>query len=381
VPHPTKEGPFQAILNNLSSIAYQLRSFSVNMGKYFIWFLVLIAFLLPPDGLRTEAQSDEPRTLRHLAAENSLYIGSAAWTSHLADPIHAEIMAREFNMFTPEHEAKFCMLSRSANQYDFSRFDRLVDFAEDNNMVIHGHALIWHSCSPSWVEGANWSRDEAIDVLRKHIYTVVGRYKGRIKYWDVVNEAWGDDLALRDTAWTRMIGEDYIELAFQFAHEADPNALLLYNDYGAEPMNGKSNAIYGMAQDFVERGIPIHGIGMQAHLVLDTINFRAIARNIERFNTLGLEVQFTEVDIRYSGETTEAILRRQAQDYADLMQTCLDASNCTAFIVWGVSDKFTWLREASFVNNPTVQPLLFSDTYEAKPAYSALVELLASRVS
>ena len=215
--------------------------------------------------------------------------------------------------------------------------------------------------------------------MREHIMTVVERYRGRIAYWDVVNEGI-DGAELRDTAWLRMIGEDYIELAFQFAHEADPDALLFYNDWGAEQMGTKADAVYAMAQDFIERGIPIHGIGMQSHMTLDRINFGSIAENMQRLGELGLEVQLTEVDIRYPGDADAEILRRQARDYYRLMETCLDSEACTAFIVWGVTDKLTWLREASFVNNPTVEPLLFDEDYNPKPAYFALMDLLARRV-
>lgn len=346
------------------------------MKKSFI-ILILIVMLLPIVG--TTSAQDMSFTLRGFASRNDIYIGAAAWTHHLDDPAHREILAREFNMFTPEHEAKFCMISTGRGEYDFSRFDELVEFAEENDMVIHGHTLIWHSCSPDWVENADFSREEAIEVLREHITTVVTRYQGRILYWDVVNEAF-DDGEYRDTAWLRMIGEDYIELAFQFAHEADPDALLLYNDYGAETMNAKSDAIYEMAADFVERDIPIHGIGMQSHFDLPRINTASIVENMERIGELGLEVQFTEVDVKYVGETTPEVLQQQAREYYRLLETCLDADNCTAFIVWGVSDRYTWLREADFFNNPTVGPLLFTDDYQPKPAYFAMMDLLARRV-
>ena len=349
-----------------------------KIGKLTILLILVLALVPGPDPLHAQDTETEP-SLRDLAAQNGIYVGAAAWTTHLRDPLHREIMAREFSMFTPEHEAKFCMISRARGEYDFRKVDELVAFAEENDMVIHGHTLIWHSCSPDWVENGDFSRDEAIEILREHITTVVGRYKGRIQYWDVVNEAF-DGSDLRDTAWLRFIGPDYIEMAFQFAHEADPDALLFYNDYGAEDMGGKSDAVYAMAQDFLARGIPLHGIGMQNHFDLGRINFGAIAENMQRLGDLGLEVQFTEVDIKYLGETDDEILRQEAADYYHLMETCLDAENCTAFIVWGVTDKFTWLREWSGLDNPTVEPLLFSEDYEPKPAYFALMDLLARRV-
>src|SRR5690606_13470624 len=126
--------------------------------------------------------------------------------------------------------------------FNFTRADEIVDFAEDNEMSIHGHTLVWHSCTPAWIEKGDFPREEAIAYLRDYIFTVVGRYQGRINVWDVVNEGLADSGAIRETPWHRLIGDDYIEMAFQFAHEADPNARLFYNDYGIEGIGPKSDA-------------------------------------------------------------------------------------------------------------------------------------------
>ena len=212
----------------------------------------------------------------------------------------------------------------------------------------------------------------------------MGHYKGRIAYWDVVNEAVADNgSGLRDTPWRQFIGDDYIDLAFQFAHEADPDALLFYNDYGAEDMGRKSDAVYAMVKDMLDRGIPINGVGLQAHSTVGRLNFRAIGNNIQRLGDLGLQVQITEFDDRYPGEADEQTLSQQADDYAQMLQTCLDHNACTAFITWGVSDKYTWLRgrNLGFYKNPTVEPLLFDDNLEPKPAYYALLDVLKQHAS
>jgi GH35 family endo-1,4-beta-xylanase len=322
------------------------------------------------------AQTPEP-TLRELAEANGVSLGAAVWTNHLDIAEHQQTLAKEFNMLTPEHEAKMCMLQKQRGVFDFRATDELVAFAEANQMTVRGHTLIWHSCTPDWIESGNFSRDELIAIMRDHIFTVVGRYKGRIPAWDVVNEAI-DGGSWRDTVWYRVIGEDYLDLAFQFAHEADPQALLYYNDYGAEGMNQKSNRIYEMVADMIKRGIPIHGVGLQAHLTLSDTSPRSwlkpanLEENMNRLGELGLKVDITEIDVRYAGETTEAILQKQAADYYNMLSTCLANPYCDTFVIWGVSDRFTWLREADFVNNPTVEPLLFSETYEPKPAYLAV---------
>jgi endo-1,4-beta-xylanase len=273
------------------------------------------------------------------------------------------------------------MVELQPGQYDFTATDRLVAFAEERDMTIHGHTLVWHSCMPSWIEAGAFTRDEAIGMMRDFIMTMVGRYKGRIPIWDVVNEAVADGGAdLRDTPWRALIGDDYIELAFQFAHEADPDALLFYNDYGTEPMNAKSDAVYEMVSDLLARGVPIHGVGLQAHFDVGTIDYSSVAENIQRLGELGLQVQITELDIKYrDAEPSPVLLRQQARDYRRVMEVCLENPACTAFIVWGVTDQFSWLRgeNLGFFLNPSVSPLLFDDDYAPKPPYFEVLDALA----
>src|SRR5262249_20064830 len=160
----------------------------------------------------------------------------------------------------PENDAKLCNVEKQQDQYDFRVLDSIVDLAEANNMRIHGHVLVWHECLPSWLQSQKYTRDQAIQALRTHINTIMRRYRGRFALWDVVNEAFNSNGSLRASPWRTWIGDDYIELAFRFAHETDPNALLFYNDYGAETLNAKSDAIYAMVSDFVKRGVPINGV-------------------------------------------------------------------------------------------------------------------------
>lgn len=338
-------------------------------------FLIMIAV---NTGL---SQASKPG-LRELADANGIVLGAAVWTHHLDIPKHSQILAQEFNTLTFEHEAKMCMVQKQRGIYDFRAMDKIMAFAEAHQMSVRGHTLIWHECTPDWIETGNFTRAELIAIMRDHIYTVVGRYKGRIAVWDVVNEAI-DGGSWRNTVWYKTIGEDYIDLAFQFAHQADPEALLYYNDYGAEGINQKSDRIYALLQGMIGRKIPVHGVGLQAHITLGDTASRGWLRpgqfekNLNRFGELGLKVDITELDVRYSGETTQAILQKQAADYFNMLSTCLANPYCQTFIVWGVSDRFSWLRQASFVNNPTVKPLLFDENYQSKPAYFAVKEALA----
>jgi endo-1,4-beta-xylanase len=348
--------------------------------------LMLLLIVVLVSGVSLSAAQETLPSMRDLAEQNDFHIGAAVYRSHLGDPRHRDTLSQEFNMLTPENEAKACEVQPRLGQFDFRNFDALVAFAEQNDMVIRGHTLVWHQCVPQWLVPGKYDREQAIQLLRDHIMTVVGRYKGRIAIWDVVNEGIAENgSGLRDTPWRSLIGDDYIELAFQFAHEADPDALLFYNDYGTEGLNRKSNAVYDLVKDLVERGVPIHGVGLQAHLNLgDTsssgqLTPDVLGENIRRLGELGLQVQITEMDVKYLGETTEAILLKQAGDYRRVFETCLDSEYCTAFVVWGVTDTYSWLREAAFFDNPTVDPLLFDGSYEPKPAYYAMLDLLARR--
>lgn len=345
--------------------------------------LVFIVLLLPIGGTAVTAnslaQTAKP-TLRELADKNHFYFGAAVGTYHFGDPKYVETLKTEFNMLTPENEAKLCSVQPQQGKFDFSGFDKLVDFAEQNQMTLRGHTLVWHQCVPAWLSSGKFSRDEAIKLLHDHISTVVGRYKGRIPFWDVVNEAIADNgLGLRNTPWKRLIGDDYIEMAFRFAHEADPDALLFYNDFSAEDMNTKSNRVYALVKDLVDRGVPINGVGFQSHFTVGEMDTDAIAQNMKRLGELGLQVQITEMDDRYPVNSTDAILQPQAGDYRRLLGTCLANKNCTAFVTWGVNDLYTWLRDSGlgFYENKSVKPLLFDDDYQPKPAYYAVLDMLA----
>jgi endo-1,4-beta-xylanase len=349
--------------------------------KPFIWIVLLLLMSLP---LVAAGQEAAP-PLRELAARLDKYIGTVGDPDDFnADLRFAEIAARDFNLFSPENMGKLCILQTQEDRYDFRGMDRIMDFAEANNMEIHGHVLVWHSCMPEWLLEQDLTRDQAIALMRDHIFTVVGRYAGRIAYWDVVNEAFEEDGRLRvEAPWREWIGDDYIELAFRFAHEADPTALLFYNDYNAEAVNAKSDAVYAMVQDFLARDVPIDGVGLQMHVRLGDVgpgrpvDPASVSANIARLGALGLKVQITEMDVAHQGAFTEAVAIQQAGVYYQIMQVCLDNPACLGLSTWGLTDSRTWLRMPEFFNNPEVAPLLFDEDYQPKLAYTALADVMA----
>ena len=193
---------------------------------------------------------------------------------------------------------RFLNIRPERDKYDFDTPDLMADFAEENDLEVRGHILVWHHGIPNWVKEGEFSKKEMTLILKKHIQTVVKHYKGKIYAWDVVNEAFNDDGTLRNTIWLQTIGPEYIELSFQWAHEADPNALLFYNDFDNEGFDPKSNAFLRWSKDYKERGVPIDGVGFQMHSnIAYEKNYEMIKGNFERYEQIGLEVQITEMDV------------------------------------------------------------------------------------
>ncbi|MBN1285750.1 MAG: endo-1,4-beta-xylanase [Anaerolineae bacterium] len=342
--------------------------------------IAVIALLIPVAGLPLHAQNDGDGSLRALADKHDFYIGAAVQSRFIAsEPRYAETLAREFNMLVGEYEMKMAVIQPAPGAFNFGPTDAMVEFAEANGMAVRGHTLIWHSATPSWVEKGDFTREKAIDILHDYITAVVSRYKGRIMAWDVVNEAI-DGTGMRETVWYDLIGPEYIDLAFQWAHEADPDALLFYNDYNAEDMNAKSDAVYDLVKGMIERGVPIHGVGLQMHIRLGTfresggLSTASVAENIERLGALGLQVHITEMDVRTGGINTDAAFAEQAQIYYHALTVCLEAKACTALLTWGFTDQHTWIRvNLGEVND---RPLIFDEDYQPKPAYYGLRKAL-----
>jgi endo-1,4-beta-xylanase len=244
-------------------------------------------------------------------------------------------------------------------------------------MAVRGHTLVWHVTLPDWILEGEWSREEAIEILRDHIHTVVGHYRGRVVAWDVVNEALLGDGSYRDSFWFETIGPEYIEMAFHWAHEADPAALLFYNDHSGEGSGRKADAIFDLVAGMKEAGVPIHGVGLEMHLRVDRYpDPLSIAENIQRYAAIGLEVHVTEMDVAIPIPVTPEEFRLQAEVYREIVRVCLEAPNCTALVVWGFSDRQSWVP---YFMEKLDEATLFDRAFRPKPAYYAVKEELAGR--
>jgi endo-1,4-beta-xylanase len=315
--------------------------------------------------------------LPDLAARRGLWIGPCVAATPLAtDAEYAEVLRREFNAVTPENAMKWGPIHPARDRYDFAGADAIVDFAAANGMAVHGHTLAWHRQNPDWLTASTTSRDETIALLREHIATVAGRYAGNVAAWDVVNEAVADDGTLHRTVWLDRIGPDYLAIAFQAAAEADPQARLLYNDYGAEAGNAKSDAIFDLLARLVRAGAPVHGVGFQCHLTTGGLDLGSFARNLQRFAGLGLALYVTEMDVRLPLPASEEALAAQAALYRGVLEACLDQPAFRGFQTWGFTDKHSWIA-GRFPGHGAA--LLFDERYRPKPAYAALHTCLAAR--
>lgn len=317
--------------------------------------------------------------LRSLAERCSIYIGAAVERGLLDIPDYAHTIKQEFNILTTENALKFGPVHPDPYAYSFGDADYIINFAESQGMKIRGHTLVWHQQLPNWITQGKYTREEWINILREHIITIVGRYKGRIYAWDVVNEAVNDDGTLRDNIWMRNIGPEYIELAFRWAHEADPQALLFYNDYGAEGLGVKSDAVYNLIKGLLENGVPVHGVGLQMHVSVENPPAPSeVLANIKRLNDLGLVVHITEMDVRVRTPPQWEDLVRQAEIYRDILKVCLSAGNCKVFVMWGFTDEYSWIP--SYFSGYGAA-LIFDESYRPKPAYYYIVKVLIEHLA
>ncbi|PWU56085.1 1,4-beta-xylanase [Micromonospora sp. S4605] len=340
------------------------------------------------------------QSLRTLGQRHGLHIGTAVDMAVLndpADPRYRQLAASEFSSVTAENAMKWESLEPTRGSYNWGPADELVDFARQNNQRVRGHVLVWHNQLPGWLTGGvadgSISKEELRALLKKHITTVVSRYKGKIWQWDVVNEAvsdpWDNPPTLHYKGfWAQHLGPDYIADAFRWARAADPKALLFYNDYNIEafgsgdPANDKTQFVYDMARQLRASGVPIDGIGSQGHLGTQYGNYDTlqVAAALKKFSGLGLATAFTEVDVRsqltegvQAGDPAEINPRLQASaaNFSVLLRACLADRHCLSFTVWGFTDKHSWVP-GWFSDPPEGLATIYDENYQPKRAYQEM---------
>ena len=330
------------------------------------------------------------QTLRQNADKSGMLIGAAVEPSLLSEAAYAATLAREFNMIEAENVMKWGAIRPNRKTFNFGPGDRVVAFGRQHKMKVRGHTLLWSEYNPRWLVKGNFTPAELNAMLREHITRVIAHYRGRVFAWDVVNESFLADGSVEPSIWydspgigLKGKGTAYIEQAFRWAREADPDALLFYNDYDTEAINPKSDAVYEMVKNFKRRGVPIDGVGIQAHIFnLDLKELSSISANISRLVDLGVQVHITEMDVALPVDASGAVLDRsdlskQAEVYGLVATACFQQPGCTAFMTWGFTDKHTWIP--NYTKGKKGAPLLFDKNYAPKPAYAVVLDSLLLR--
>ncbi|MDQ0208488.1 endo-1,4-beta-xylanase [Alkalicoccobacillus murimartini] len=319
------------------------------------------------------------KPIRTLAEERNLLFGTAMRYQPFAnDTDYRALITNEFNAVTIENEMKMEMIMPEDGIYDFSQADEMVEFASKHDLKVRGHTLVWERV-PWWLEQGSYTSEEIISLLKEYVQTTVKQYQGQIYAWDVVNEAFDEKGNFKENIWLQHIGPEYIELAFIWAKEADPNALLFYNDYENELPSAKTEATLEWLTKLREKGVPIDGIGMQMHLdVANDFQSSKVKEVMNQIEQAGFLVHITELDIKlqHSGEDLEIKQQKQADVYAEVMKLCMQSHACQSITVWGAADPYSWIGFTDEVGAEEAFPLLFDDQLERKPAYNEIKKML-----
>jgi len=300
----------------------------------------------------------------------------------------ADLIKKHFGSLTAENVMKPALIHPEENKYNWDNADKIVEFAKANGMKMRGHTLVWHQQTPAWFfkdsAGNTVSKEVLLARLKKHITTVVSHYKGKVYAWDVVNEALDDNDAknFRESSWYKICGEEYIAKAFQWAHEADPDALLFYNDYNTE-FPGKRDKVYNLVKKLIDAGVPINGIGLQGHWNLVNPSEKDLRDALDKYSSLGVKLQITELDVSVysSSETnpadnifTSEREQKQLEKYKMIFSVFRDYKKViTGITFWNVSDKSSWLDNFP-VRGRKNYPLLFDQNLKPKKVYWEVVK-------
>lgn len=326
-----------------------------------------------------------PTELRSLAQKRGIAIGAEFVQVREDSSYYRQMATDNFTSITPNQSFKWKFLQPQQDRFDFAASDRIVNFAAQNGLRVRGCCLAWGVNNPEWLTRGRWTKQQAKDLLRTYITTVVGRYKGKVAQWDVVNEGLNSPNAPQPpyslsyrSFWGTTIGPDYVALAFTWARAADPDAQLFYNDLGAEAPSPKFDAEMTMVRALKARGVPIDGVGLQLHRPVPRTppyypTEKQVATVLQAFAAIGVRTELTELDQPLALPASRGALAVQAMLFQQMMTACLSVSRCTGVTVWGVddNDRYQQLRARNLG-----AATLFGSKGQIKPAFRAVVRAL-----
>ncbi|MCX2680246.1 endo-1,4-beta-xylanase [Galbibacter sp. EGI 63066] len=368
--------------------------------KIYKLILPLLAFTLagcPSQGKKNASAETETTTEKKGLKdyyEDYFPVGVAIYPQALKDSAIIALITTQFNSMTPENVMKMGPIHPKENEYNWAAADEIANFARENNMKLRGHALVWHNQAGDWIfmdeDGKQVSKEVLLERMKTHITEVVTRYKDVIYAWDVVNEAVSDKPGefLRPSPWYEILGEDFILKAFEYAHEADPNMKLFYNDYSAIRPE-KRDKIYRLVKMVQDAGVPIHGVGIQGHVSIYEPTEQELREALDKYASLGVEVQITELDVSVyhkehqrrdpkpedeNDDFTPEQEQKQIEQYDMLFRVFRDYKNTlTGVTFWNISDRYSWLDNFP-VQGRKNYPLLFDEDLKPKKAYYEVID-------
>jgi endo-1,4-beta-xylanase len=352
------------------------------VSRSFVQKHVLILFLITLLSCSKEDVADCTDQNNCLYCQGDFPIGVAVDDQLLySNPYYGSIVKRQFNSITPGNIFKPEYLQPQAGFFQWRDADSLVSYADREGKRLHGHTLLWHQQLPHWMKNYQGTAAQWDSLMKVHIQTVVQHFKGKVKAWDVVNEAFLDDGTLRNSIWKQNIGSTYLEKAFRYAHQADPDAKLFYNDFSVASNSVKRGAIIKFLNSLKFKGVPVDGIGLQMHIYTAFPENNDITQAMMDVVQNDYLLHLSEIDIsmnplaRSMSFAPQAELERQAQKLAFIVKQYKSLPKRYQFgiTIWGVGDGDSWIR--TYFNRDDY-PLLFDDNYKAKPAYCKLLETL-----
>ncbi|KAK0103814.1 hypothetical protein ONS95_005813 [Cadophora gregata] len=320
--------------------------------------------------------------LNQLATAKGLkYFGSATDNPELSDAPYLAILSdvKEFGQITPGNAQKWQYTEPTQGTFSWTQADTIANLSRTNGQLLRCHTLVWHQQLPNWLTSGTWTNETLIAALKNHIANEVTHFKGQCYAWDVVNEAFNEDGTYRTSIFYNTIGAEYIPIAFATAAEYDPDVKLYYNDYNIESAGNKATAALNLVKSLKSRGIKIDGVGMQAHFIVgSTPSLSAQTANLGSFTAQGVEVAYTELDIRFTSlPSTASGVAQQSTDYANTVSACVATPNCVGITIWDFTDKYSWIP-STFSGQGDA--LLWNANLVKKPAYTAVVNVLGGSV-